>query len=102
MNDEGKRPVIITVSDNPLVSLTLQFKDGAWLRQVCKPVSQFEAMRALGKMLADMGQEMNFELGFELDTWEDQISVGVDSGDVDVARGQPYLALEDGRVEQIY
>lgn len=52
--------------DNPLVAVVFRFKDGAALRQVFKePVTQSEAMKALGKMVAELGRELNIDLGDE-------------------------------------
>ncbi len=54
----------LVINDNPLVSITFHFKDGAVLRQVFKePVTQFKAMKVLGKMVAELGAELNIDLG---------------------------------------
>ncbi|MDO9334189.1 MAG: hypothetical protein Q7T57_06690 [Dehalococcoidales bacterium] len=48
---------------NPLVALTLWFKDGAALRQVfSNPVPQVKAMAALGHIVAELGGELNIQL----------------------------------------
>jgi DNA-binding NarL/FixJ family response regulator len=48
--------------DNPLTSITLRFKDGAVLRQVLKrAVPQVEVMAALGRMIAELGDELNLQ-----------------------------------------
>ena len=50
------------LKDNPLVALTLWFRDGAALRQVFdSPVSQMKTMTTLGRMVAEMGGELNIE-----------------------------------------
>lgn len=52
--------------DNPLVSVEFHFKDGAVLRQVFRePITQFEAMKALGKMVAELRSVLNIDLGQE-------------------------------------
>lgn len=52
---------------NPLVGITLHFEDGTALKQVFSPpVSQLEAMRALGHLVAELGAELNIELPDEM------------------------------------
>ena len=47
---------------NPLVTMTLWFKDGAGLRQVfTTPVPQGKAMAALGRMIGELGSELKIE-----------------------------------------
>lgn len=49
--------------DNPLVAVTLWFKDGAALRQVfAPPIPQSKAMIALGQVVAQLGGELNIHL----------------------------------------
>ena len=49
--------------DNPLVSVVLHFKDGAVLRQAFKePVPQGEAMKGIGRMVAEFGRPLDFDL----------------------------------------
>ncbi len=51
------------IKDNPLVALTLWFRDGAALRQVfSNPVPQAKAMPALGHIVAELGGELNIDL----------------------------------------
>jgi hypothetical protein len=58
----------LPTNDNPLVAVTLWFKDGAALRQVFdKPIPQFLAMGAIGKFVAQVGGELNFQLETALD-----------------------------------
>ena len=51
------------IRDNPLFSMMLRFKDGSVLQQVfIDPVPQAKAMSALGRMVAEMGGELNLRL----------------------------------------
>lgn len=51
-------------TDNPLVAITMCFKDGAVLRQGFKiPVSQAKAMSSLGRFVADVGAELDIDIG---------------------------------------
>lgn len=51
------------IKDNPLVAVTLRFRDGSGLRQVfTTPVPQVKAMAALGQMVAKLGGELKIEL----------------------------------------
>ncbi len=55
--------MVNTIAANPLVAVTLRFKDGAALRQVfTTPIPQEKAMAALGKMVAELGGELKIEL----------------------------------------
>ena len=59
----GEREMSETIKDNPLVAITLWFRDGAALRQVfTEPVSQGKAMAGLGHMVAELGGELNIEI----------------------------------------
>ena len=50
-------------TDNPLVAVTMCFKDGAVLRQGFKtPVPQAKAMASLGHFVADIGGELDIQL----------------------------------------
>jgi len=50
-------------TDNPLVAVTMCFKDGAVLRQGFKtPIPQAKAMASLGHFVAEMGAELNIEV----------------------------------------
>ncbi len=51
------------IVDNPLVAVTLWFKDGAALRQVfTNPIPQSKAMPVLGRTVAELGGELNIQL----------------------------------------
>lgn len=55
--------MVNTIADNPLVAVTLRFKDGVALRQgFTNPVPQAKAMAALGHMVAELGGELKIEL----------------------------------------
>ena len=50
-----------------MVAVTLRFQDGAALRQVfTTPVPQVKAMPALGRMVRELGAELNIELEEDL------------------------------------
>lgn len=58
-NEQGNTPISIS---NPLISITLKFKDGAALRQVFnKPVPQVKAIAAFGQLVAELGEELNVQ-----------------------------------------
>ncbi|MDP3063196.1 MAG: hypothetical protein Q8O40_08320 [Chloroflexota bacterium] len=56
---------------NPLVRVTFHFRDGVSLEQKFDPpVPQFAAMRALGRLVAQLGAALNIELGDDVLTEE--------------------------------
>jgi len=51
-------------TDNPLVAVTMGFRDGVVLRQGFKDaIPQAKAMAALGHFVAEIGGELDIELG---------------------------------------
>jgi hypothetical protein len=49
-------------SDNPLTAVVMHFRDGAGLRQGFKtPVPQSVAMAAIGRFVADVGDELDMK-----------------------------------------
>jgi hypothetical protein len=60
-NQASKKP--LQPNDNPLVAVTLWFRDGAALRQrFDPPVPQVVAMGAIGVFVASVGGELDFIL----------------------------------------
>ncbi|MDP3064528.1 MAG: hypothetical protein Q8O40_15160 [Chloroflexota bacterium] len=62
---------VVLGGDNPLVRVTFHFRDGVSLVQNFKPpVPQVKAMAALGRLVAELGAELEIELGDDVLTEE--------------------------------
>ena len=78
-------PRVVFYEDNPLVRVTFHFRDGVELGQnFDPPVPQFEAMAALGRLVAKLGAKLEIDLGDDVLTEEprhaQEVCLGTDSG----------------------
>ncbi|MDP3064543.1 MAG: hypothetical protein Q8O40_15235 [Chloroflexota bacterium] len=76
---------VVFYKDNPLVRLSLHFRDGVELGQnFDPPVPQAKAMRALGHLVAELGAKLEIDLGDDVLTEEprhaQEVCLGTDSG----------------------